>query len=300
MFELLAISPPSQQAQWSLDLLGHLEWHRFQELVARLLHRAGYLPEVASIRPDGGTTLTLMHPSRPQRLEAVVQCPPWLLQDIDVHALHDLHHLVLNEGALRGIYVTPGSFREEARVFARQYPLELVDGGALLGSLLRMSGEERDYFLRMTTLGPYLIPSCPSCAKKMELADDSPAGRGKRPKDLVFKDSRFENEEIECRSLTVREHAEIVFLKSVTATAMLVHGKVTGNFVINGRLHIPTGGVVSGLVSARAIQLDPGGTLEAEARILNATELAHIRPMPVPQVWRCPAYPKCRATLPVR
>jgi Restriction endonuclease/Polymer-forming cytoskeletal len=298
MFELLAIPTPSQQAQWTLDLLRNLEWHRFQELVGRLLHRAGFLPEVAWVRPDGATALTLVHPARPRQLEAVVQCPPWQSQEVDLTALHDLHQVVVEEGAQRGIYVTPGSFREEARGFARLKPIELVDGRDLLGTLQRMTSEERDYLLRMTTFGPYAIPSCPSCARKMELVDDGFLGQ--RQRDLIFRDNRFESGSVDCRHLMVKEGAEVVFMKSVTATSMLVQGKVTGNFVINGRLHIPTGGIVGGLVSARAIQLDPGGTLEAEARILNEIELAHIRPMPAAQVWRCPSYPKCRSTLPLR
>jgi len=189
---------------------------------------------------------------------------------------------------------------EDARAFARLRPLELVDGRDVLATLQGMTADEQDFYWRMTTCGSYLSPSCPSCVRKMELVDESLVKQGRRQKDLVFKDRHFEKGEIDCRSLNVREMAEVVFMKSVTTTSMLVHGKVTGNFVVNGRLHIPTGGTVSGLVSARAIQLDPGGNLEAEARILNEAELAHIRQMPMNKVWRCPAFPRCRASLEAR
>ena len=300
MLSLRIPTATPREAHWSLELLADLDWHIFQELVVRLLHRSGYVPEVAWIRPDGGTALTLMHPARPGQLDAVVQCAPWLDHEINASAVQSLHEAVLDAGAQRGIYVTPGIFRDDARVVARMKSLELVDGSDLLGTLQRMPAEERSYFLRMATVGPYMIPSCPSCTIKMRLIDNSPAGLGKRQRDLVYKKQKFESNEIDCRSLILKKGAEVTFMKSVTTGAMTVHGKATGNIVVNGRLHVGPGGCVSGLVSARAIQLDPGGSLEAEARILNEAELAHLRPVQVQQIWRCLNHPKCQVTLPTR
>ena len=300
MFDVLAPKERLQAACWSLDLLNQLDWHGFQELVSRLLQRSGYLPEVAWTRPDGGTALTLMHPARSNRLEAIVQCPPWQHHEIDAVMIRDLQQLVVREGAQRGIYMTPGTFTAEARAFARLKPLELVDGSDLLLSFQRLPDEERTELLRMITVGPFMVPSCPSCLRKMELIEDAAAASGQRERDLVYKSSTSEASEVDCRSLTLRKKADVVFLKGVTAGAMTVHGKATGNIVVNGRLHVAAGGSVSGLVSARAIQLDPGGTLEAEARILNESEIAHFQPLPTQQIWRCSAYPKCRDSLPVR
>mgnify|MGYP000226282083 CR=1 FL=1 len=300
MFDVLAPKERLQAACWSLDLLNQLDWHGFQELVSRLLQRSGYLPEVAWTRPDGGTALTLMHPARSNRLEAIVQCPPWQHHEIDAVMIRDLQQLVVREGAQRGIYMTPGTFTAEARAFARLKPLELVDGSDLLLSFQRLPDEERTELLRMITVGPFMVPSCPSCLRKMELIEDAAAASGQRERDLVYKSSTSEASVVDCRSLTLRKKADVVFLKGVTAGAMTVHGKATGNIVVNGRLHVAAGGSVSGLVSARAIQLDPGGTLEAEARILNESEIAHFQPLPTQQIWRCSAYPKCRDSLPVR
>lgn len=291
---------PPQEAQWTLELLGQLDWHRFQELVSRLLHRAGYLPETGWIRTDGSTALTLVNPTRPNRLEAVVQCAPWIVHDTTAAALQELYLGVQMEQAKRGIFVTPGIFKDDAREFAHAKSMELVDGTDLLHTLLRMPADERSWFLAMTTVGPYMIPSCPTCLRKLELVDDSAARGDKRHKQLTYKDKRVEGNAIDCRSLVFRKNADVSFLKNVTTGSMTVHGQATGNFVVNGRLHITSGGCVSGLVSARGIQLDPGGTLEAEARILKEAELHHLRQMPVTQLWRCPRFPKCRATLPVR
>lgn len=300
MFELLPSPDPAREAQWSLELLSHLEWHRFQELVARLLHRVGYQVELAWVRPDGGTGFTLVQPMRPGQLEAVVQCAPWAAADIEPGALQQLQEAAAREGAVRGIFVTPGLYTPAARAFAQGKPLELVDGSDLLRTFYQMGEEERSYFLRLTTVGPYMIPTCPSCMRKMEMIDDCAAAKGQQTRDVVYKNRRFESSDVDCRSLILKKNADVVFMKSVTTRAMTVYGRATGNIVVNGQLHVARGGCVSGLVSARAIKLDPGGSLEAEARILNEAGLPHLRHMPVNQIWRCPGYPKCRATLPLR
>ncbi len=300
MFDVLAPKERLQEGCWSLDLLGRLDWLGFQDLASRLLQRSGYLPEVAWTRPDGGTALTLMHPARSNRLEAIVQCPPWQYHAINALMIKDLHQVVVREGAQRGIYMTPGTFTAEARAFARHKPLELVDGSDLLLSFQRLPEEDRTGLLSMVTGGRYEVPSCPSCLRKMDLIEDAAAASGQRERDLVYKSSTSEASEVDCRSLTLRKKADVVFLKGVTAGAMTVHGKATGNIVVNGRLHVAAGGSVSGLVSARAIQLDPGGTLEAEARILNESEIAHFQPLPTQPVWKCPSFPQCRDTLSFR
>ena len=180
MFDVLAPKERLQEACWSLDLLSQLDWYGFQELVSRLLQRSGYLPEFAWSRPDGGTALTLMHPARSNRLEAIVQCPPWQHHEIDAVMIRDLHQLVLREGAQRGIYMTPGTFTAEARVFARLKPLELVDGSDLLRSLQRLPEEAQTELLEIITTGPFSVPSCPSCLRKMELIEDAAAASGQR------------------------------------------------------------------------------------------------------------------------
>ncbi len=299
MLNVIAPSESAPAADWSLELLRSLDWHRFQELACRLLHRSGFLPEVSWIRPDGASGLYLLRPERPGYLEGIVHCSAWADQEIDAGAIKALHQALKDTGAPRGIFATPGTYREEARSFVGLKPLELVDGPDLLRTIDLFPPQERSVFLRMTTAGACTTPTCPACLKPMELIDDS-AALSQREEDMVYKNKRSEGSEIDCRSLTLRKGAEIVFMKNVTAGGMTVHGKATGNIVVNGRLHVAAGGCVSGIVSARAIQLDPGGTMEAEARILNEADLTHLRPVPVVQSWRCSAHPACRGTLPVR
>lgn len=292
--------PAAEAALWSLPLLRQLDWKRLQELVTLLLHRTGFTAEIAWIRPDGGVVLSVTNPLKGARVDALVQTPPWALPNVDSTALKELYNSVLQEGASRGIFITAGEFSDEARSFAQMRPIELLDGHALLRTIQKMPDEEQSYHLRMATVGPYTVPTCPACGRKLEIQNDTEHDPNAQVKDMTFRDRQMVNTEVSCRTLTVKSGADVQFLKAVWAQEMVINGRAHGNVTVQGKLTVGKGGVLSGLLAARAISLQEGGVLEAEARILNADEIQPVRLLPVPQVWRCPGWPKCRGKLPLR
>jgi Restriction endonuclease/Polymer-forming cytoskeletal len=289
-----------QEARWSLPLLRQLDWKRMQELVALLLHRAGFQAEISWIRPDAGVVLTVTNPNKGGRLDALVQCPPWAMPNVDSAALKELYNSVLQEGASRGIFITTGEFSEEARQFAKMRPLELIDGVSMLRTIERMPAEEQAYHLRMLTVGPYTIPTCPACGQKLELRDETDFDPNAQLKDVVYKDRQTVSSEVYARTLTIKSGAEVQFLKTVNVQDLVVQGRATGNITVQGKLTVAKGGVLYGLVAARTISMEDGGSLEAEARVLNAGEIQPVRSLPVQQIWRCGKWPKCRGQLPLR
>lgn len=300
MLEYAAPADPSSPRQWSLEVLERLDWWQFQELICRLMHRAGFWPEVDWVRPDGAAGMTLQSPWRlGKELEAVVQCAPWGGREVGAAAVRHLWEVVKSAQAPRGLSITAGRFSGEAREVARGKPLELVDGRDVLWALQQMAPDERQFYLGMSTVGAWKVPSCPACLLKMEWVEESAVNTTGRKRDLVFNDRRTERGDLVCRSLTVGKRAEVTFLKEVTALRMTVHGRASGNFVVDGSLRITAGGRLSGLVSARSIQLEAGGSLEAEARILSGPALSAVHPLPVQHVWKCPDWPHCAVILPM-
>lgn len=295
-----APQPAAQEARWSLPLLRQMDWKRMQELVSLLLHRAGFMAEIGWIRPDGGVVLSVTNPRKGGGVDALVQCPPWAMMNVDSSALKELYNAVLQEGASRGIFITAGEFSEEARNFARMRPLELIDGHGMLRTIQKMPAEEQSYQLQMMTVGPYTVPTCPTCGRKLELRDDTEYDPQAQVKDMTFRDRQIVGAEVSCRTLTVKSGAEVQFMRAVWAQDMIVQGRATGNITVQGKLTVGRGGVLSGLVAARTISMEDGGVLEAEARVLNANEIQPVRQMPVQQLWRCPGWPKCRGQLPLR
>lgn len=293
-------SPAFEEACWSLALLRQLDWKRMQELVTMLLHRAGFSAQIAWIRPDGGVMLSVVNPQRAGRMEALVQCPPWATMNVDSSAVRELYDSVLREGACRGIFITAGEFSEEAKGLVRVRPIELIDGPALLRTILRMPPEEQAYQLRMIAVGSWAVPTCPACGAKLELKHDTEHDPSVEVKDLTFRDRQTVGTEVSCRTLTVKPGAEVHFLKPVWAHEMVVKGRAHGNITVQGRLTVGRGGILSGLVAARTITMDEGGAMEAEARVLNTSEIQPVRSLPVNRIWRCPGWPKCRGQLPLR
>jgi len=289
-----------QEAKWSLALLRQMDWKRMQELVAHLLHRAGFMAEIGWIRPDGGVVMTVMNPRKGGAVDALVQCPPWAAMNVNSSTLKELFNAVLQEGASRGIFITAGEFSQEARNFAKMRPLELIDGHGMLRTLLKMPPQEQSYHLRTTTMGPYTVPTCPSCGEKLELRDDTAYDSCAQVKDVVFRDRQIIGEEVSCRTLTIKPGAQVQFMRSVWAQELIVQGRASGNITVQGKLTIGRAGVLSGLVAARTIAIEDGGVIEAETRVLNSQEIQPVRQMPVQQLWRCPGWPRCRGQLPLR
>ena len=51
---------------------------------------------------------------------------------VGVSAVHDLYGTMMNEGANKGILVATSSYGPDAYDFAKDKPIELIDGGGLL------------------------------------------------------------------------------------------------------------------------------------------------------------------------
>ena len=120
-----------------------MDWKRFQELTSLVLARAGFDSEIAWVRPNGAVVLHVTSRGRRSRMEALVQCAAWSMFHVDATSVLEFYRAVVSEGVQRGIYVTPGSFGADARLFSRNKRLELLDGEEFLGTIRRMSAEER-------------------------------------------------------------------------------------------------------------------------------------------------------------
>jgi Restriction endonuclease/Polymer-forming cytoskeletal len=305
---MTTLSPTSKLAvidstpTWGLETLWKMDWKRFQELVSLILARSGFASEVAWIRPDGTTVMSVCSRSkRGQSGEALVQCAGWTHYEVSATSLLEFYKSVVNEGAARGIYVTPGTFDANAQIFARSKNLELIDGAELLRTIGRMSYDEQQMYRRMALVGPWEVPSCPSCNHKLELHENAfPSGQDQRKlMDLTMKVDQQVNDQVYCRHLFVKPGVDVLFLNGVEAETMEIAGRVMGDLVCRGKLTVTAGACVSGLVAARSIRLDPGGLLEAEARIYNEAEIRSVRPQPKQRLWKC-SQPRCRGSLPER
>jgi hypothetical protein len=290
-------APPTKLAGWDRDLLHRMDWKRFQDLAVLMLDRAGYVAEVAWVKPDGGTVLSVRAKAGKSAVHTLVECAGWSDLHVEGNRVAEFYRAMRNDGALRGIFITPGSFDPNAVAFAAGKNVELIDGKSFVSTIHRMRPEEQEYFLSLAKAGGGESPTCPSCGQKMRLDRLQERRPDAESRAIVFKRRELVSDDVCCRSILILPGADVLFIKGVRTAELRVEGKAMGNIVCTERLTIAAGGTLTGMVAAKSIRLEEGGVLEAEARILNVEEISPVQPQPVQEIWRCSAAPKCRTTL---
>jgi restriction system protein len=107
-----------------------LSWREFEEYIAEIYRRRGYtVRENLAGGPDGGIDI---HLERDGKLH-LVQCKHWKSNKVGVSVVRELYGVMVSEGALSASVVTTGMFTEEARQFAADKAIDLIDGNQLEG-----------------------------------------------------------------------------------------------------------------------------------------------------------------------
>lgn len=114
--------------QTDLTSIRTLDWSRFESLVAESYARQGWRVEhTGRAGPDGGVDLRLRRAGE----LVLVQCKHWRSTRVGVVPVRELFGVLAAEGAGRAVLVCSGTFTADALAFARDKPIELVDGAAL-------------------------------------------------------------------------------------------------------------------------------------------------------------------------
>lgn len=112
----------------------------FEHLVANLFGQMGLESKLTRTSRDGGVDC-VAYDSRPVLGGKVVIQAKRYRHTVGVSAVRDLYGTMLNEGANKGILVATSGYGPDAFEFARDKPIELIEGGGLL-FLLREVGVE--------------------------------------------------------------------------------------------------------------------------------------------------------------
>lgn len=111
--------------QKDLDSIKSLSWKEFEELIGEAYRRKGYsVVENYGVGPDGGIDLVLKQAGN----LFLVQCKHWKTQKVDVRVVREMYGLMTAEHASGVMLITSGLFTHEAKVFAEDKPIELVEG----------------------------------------------------------------------------------------------------------------------------------------------------------------------------
>lgn len=117
----------------------------FENLVANLFGQMGLESKLTRSSRDGGVDCVAFD-TRPVLGGKVVIQAKRYKHTVGVSAVRDLFGTMMNEGANKGILVTTSGYGPDAFTFAKDKPIELIDGGGLLFLLQEIGTQARIVF----------------------------------------------------------------------------------------------------------------------------------------------------------
>jgi restriction system protein len=159
-----AVSP---RAGWNLPLLQALEWRALNGVAAGFFRQLGFRPIISPGGSHlGGVDIWLYQEEDAGRMGAV-RCLPGPARGAGVKPVQELAAILDADHVRHGVVIATGIFTAEARLFAGDRSIELIDGEDLLRKVSSLPPETQTRLLKEATRGHYTIPSCPQCGQKM-------------------------------------------------------------------------------------------------------------------------------------
>ena len=162
--------------RWTLDLLRHLEWRRFEELCAAYFEALGFTTRSTPARAGGGADISVCAQAS-ESASLIVHCKPWSAYRVGIKPVRELLGAMASAGVGEGALVSSGRFTQEAMNFAANENIKLIDGADLLGKLAALPPEQALALLKFATRGDFLTPTCPGCSIKMISRRSTAEGR---------------------------------------------------------------------------------------------------------------------------
>jgi restriction system protein len=117
----------------------------FENLVANLFSKMGLDTKQTRSSKDGGVDAVAFDLRPVIGGKVVIQAKRYK-NTVGVYAVRDLYGTMMNEGANKGILVTTSGYGPDAFEFAKDKPIELLDGGQLLYLLDQVGVKARIVF----------------------------------------------------------------------------------------------------------------------------------------------------------
>lgn len=160
-------APPPRPESWSLDVLNRIEWKRFEDLCCAFYREKGICAETTRLGADGGIDIHLfLDAANPTRVTSIVQCKAWS-KPVGVKDVRELRGVMAHRQVDRAFFMAPNGYTDDARAFASENRITLLDGKLFLAMLQRLPEDARQRLLAFATEGDWTTPTCPGCGDRM-------------------------------------------------------------------------------------------------------------------------------------
>jgi len=150
--------------QTGINSIRSISWKEFEELVAEAYRRKGFtVIENHKAGADGGVDIRLKKDGQTH----LVQCKQWKARKVGVSVVREMYGVMTAESASSVVVVTSGIFTQEAKNFADDKPIDLVDGAQLESLIGQM--QSSDKLVVMPPQANSHHTQCPRCDGKLVL-----------------------------------------------------------------------------------------------------------------------------------
>ncbi|HVU32745.1 MAG TPA: restriction endonuclease, partial [Opitutaceae bacterium] len=164
-------APAASGARFTTDLLGKLEWKRFEELVAAYYNKTGVVATRTKTGPGSPVHIRISWKGE-TRPFACVHCVAHPSALIDLAPIQALQEILAAEDIRRGYVVTSGKFGVPARDLAEEKQITLLPGEVFAEKLNALPELVRNELMKDATAGDYAVPTCPKCEIKMVRSEE--------------------------------------------------------------------------------------------------------------------------------
>ncbi len=274
---------------WSPELIASLDWMRLGELLRAVASHAGCELGPSRVNLDGSVQFAMVqNPKAAQPERSLVKLVGWNQWGATPEAVQTFtQELDRIREHCRGVLVAPDGFSSAALQQAQNLGIETVDAVKLHQIITQLRPEQADFFFTVTTAGMCRVPTCPVCLRKLSRVEQ-PATRVLKsmPGEMVFTSSTLVPDPVACGRLEVMRNCEVTFLHEVRAKEMIIHGEVSGDFVVEGAFVLQPGATLTGTISARSIKVHDGAELRGQFRVLDGVAES-LTAMTAKWFWRC-------------
>lgn len=164
-------TPAATGARFTPELLGKLEWKRFEELVAAYYNKTGVVATRTKTGPASPVHIKISWKGE-QRPFASVHCIAHPSGLVDAKSIQALCEVLAAEDIRRGYVVTSGKFSVAARDLAEEKHITLLSGDIFIEKLNALPDPARNELMKDASAGDYSTPTCPQCESKMARAPE--------------------------------------------------------------------------------------------------------------------------------
>ena len=157
----------ARPTSWSSAVFDVIEWRRFEALVEAMYKMDGYLTKSQPHGADGGVDVWVYAPEKPDKALSVVQCKHWPGKRVGVDKVRELLGVMTHNNVKRAELATTSSFTDDAKQFAQQNGIHLLDIHGLLELIGKRTAEQQAALLAVALEGEYWRPTCVNCGIKL-------------------------------------------------------------------------------------------------------------------------------------